>query len=283
MEEKKDRLINAVRNNQNIAEELKGNIETLAELIVANFPDYDYSNLQSVLSSLKIEFSDEIDAYSLYDREDNKICINTDLLSRNGVDFQHWFLGEMLKASTKIATGYEGYQNAVTSEIISLINMDEGRGALDPEGRELISIFSGIVDPSIIIGAYINGSVVDVITYLDSVGVPKQDFDAFASSLNELHTSNTAFTTAETQLIEMYRKVISTKMVNGELDRNQASKTFAEFSTRLWYHRSKLISLYEHHDFSNLEGFDNVEVALLAATEELESKANELSGSGYSK
>lgn len=283
MEEKKNRLRNAIKSNPNLSEEFKNNVVTLTDSLVEVFPDYDYSALEGVLSSMSVVSAEDIEGYASYDRDTRTLGINIRKITEDIVDPQHLFLNEILQASTNTMTGYEGFKTAVTESISTLMNNDNSVKKILPEEHLLISIFSKIVDPKVIISSYMNGSVVDVIAYLDTLGISKQEFDDLAKSFNELHTDNNAFTTAEIQMINMYGKVIDIKMRNGEMKREEASKKLADFSTQLIYRKSTLISSYPRHNFSNLEGFENVELALAAAAQELESKANELSSSDYSK
>lgn len=274
MEEKIEKLRNAIKSNPNLSEEFKCNVGTLTDLIVTVFPQYDYTYMENILSSLNVTSNDEIGEYSSYDRDTNLLSFNTGRIFDDRIDMQHLFLNEILKASTTTTIGYEGFKEATTESICSLMNEDDSMKKLNPEGQILISIFSKILDPEVIISSYMNGSVVDIIENLGAVGITKEDFDNLAISFNGLRNTienNTSFTNAEIQMIDMYRKLISTKMENKELDRSEASKKFADFSTLLIYGRSELISLYPHHDFSNVSGFENVEKALSEAVTKLES------------
>lgn len=283
MEEKIEKLRNAINCNSNFSEAFKKNIGTLTDLIVTVFPNYDYSNMEGILSTLRVDSNGEMEEYSSYDRDTNTLNLNTDRIFDDMIDIQHLFLGEILKSSTTTTIGYEGFKEGVTESMCTVMNEDSSLKKIKPLEHRLISVFSYIVDPTILTSSYMNGSVVDVIAHLDTLGISKQEFDGLAKSLNELHTSNTAFTDAEVQMIDMYRKVISNKMNNGELEVSDASKKFADFSTSLIYSRSELICMYPQHNFSNMTGFDNVEKALAEAVKNLENQEEILDVSSPTK
>lgn len=272
MEEKIEKLRNAIKANPNLSEEFKCNVGTLTDLIVTVFPDFDYSNMESLLTNLKVGSNETILSYSSYDRESNTLSFNTERIFDDRIDMQHLFLNEILKNGTRTTLGYEGFKDGVTETISSVINEDTSMKKLNPLYNVLIVIFSEIVDPSILLASYMNGSVVDVIAYLDSIGISKQEFDNLATSFNELDSNDTAFTNAEVQMIDMYRKVVSNKLESGVITKEDISSEFDKFSESLISSRSLLISLYPHHDFSNVTGFENVENALRDAIVKLENK-----------
>lgn len=275
MEEKIEKLREAIKSNPNLSEDFKCNVGTLTDLIVTIFPDYNYSYMEGILSSLMVSSSDEIESYSSYDRDTNTLSLNTRRIFDDRIDMQHLFLNDILKASTTTSVGYEGYKEAATESISSLINADDSMKKLNPEEHILMSIFSEIVDPAVIIASYMNGSVVDVIVYLDTLGISKQEFDKLASSLENLHNSdgkNTAFADAEIQMIDMYKKTVKKQLDNGLISEEDVNSKFNKFSERLIFNRSELISLYPHHDFSNMYGFENVGKSLGEAIMSFEDK-----------
>ena len=286
MEEKVEKLRNAIKSNPNLSEEFKCNVGTLTDLIVTIFPDYNYSYMEGILSSLKLVNDDNTESYSSYNRDTNTLSFNTGRIFEDRIDMQHLFLNEILKASTTTSVGYEGFKEAATESISSLINADDSMKKLNPQEHLLMSIFSEIVDPSIIVAAYMNGSVVDVIAYLDTMDISKQEFDKFASSLETLHSGekgNTSFADAEVQMIDMYKKVIKKQLENGALSVADVNSKFDKFGEMLIFNRSELISLYPHHDFSNMYGFENVGKSLGKAIMSFENQEEVLDVPVHSK
>ncbi|MBQ1812950.1 MAG: hypothetical protein II119_03260 [Bacilli bacterium] len=286
MEEKVEKLRNAIKSNPNLSEEFKCNVGTLTDLIVTIFPDYNYSYMEGILSSLKLVNDDNTESYSSYNRDTNTLSFNTGRIFEDRIDMQHLFLNEILKASTTTSVGYEGFKEAATESISSLINADDSMKKLNPQEHLLMSIFSEIVDPSIIVAAYMNGSVVDVIAYLDTMDISKQEFDKFASSLETLHSGekgNTSFADAEVQMIDMYKKVIKKQLENGALSVADVNSKFDKFGEMLIFNRSELISLYPHHDFSNMYGFENVGKSLGEAIMSFENQEEVLDVPVHSK
>ena len=72
-----EELRNRIKENQNISDELKCNIATLTDALTTVFPDYDYSNLGDILSTLVILKNDKLDDYSAYNKDSNELSINT--------------------------------------------------------------------------------------------------------------------------------------------------------------------------------------------------------------
>ncbi len=275
MEEKIEKLRNAIKGNPNLSDEFKRNVETLTDLIVTVFPEYDYSYMEGVLSTLILGTDNEMEGYSSYNRDTNTLSFNTDKIFDDMVDIQHLFLNELLKCSTSTSLGYEGFKDGVTEAISTVMNEDGSLSKLNPLEHTLITAFSEIVDPSILISSYMNGTVVDVIAYLDTYGISKQEFDNLARAFNNLHNgmeNNTAFTDAEVQMIDMYKKVVGKKLENGSIGYEDISSRFDKFRNQMIFNRSELITLYPYHDFSNMSGFERVEKAFGEAIVSLENK-----------
>ena len=55
MEKKIESLRNSIKQNPNLSEEFKCNLGTLTDTMVTVFPNYDYSNYESVLRNLNIK------------------------------------------------------------------------------------------------------------------------------------------------------------------------------------------------------------------------------------
>ena len=265
MEENIERLRQSIKSNSNLSDTLKANIGTLTDTLLTVYPNYDCSNLEKILSSLNIIANNNLSNYSMYDSESNSLNLNTDKILEDRIDIQHLFLNDMLEMNSRSNTGYEGFKRGLTEVISSTMNNDESMKKLNPQELILMSIFTKIVDPEILISSYMNGSIADIIIYLDSIGISKEEFDNLSNSfngLNERTENNTSFVDAEVQMIDMFGRKVQSEISNGITKYEDLSLRFGDFGEMLIYNRSELISIYPHHDFSNLSGFEKVKESL---------------------
>ena len=242
MEEKIERLRQSIKNNPNLSDAFKINLGSLTDTLVTVYPMYDYSNYENILSSLKINNRD-MPSYSMYDR----------------IDMQHLFLADMLRMNYE-NKGYEGFIRGVTEVIASTMNYDDSMKKIDPLESTLVSTFSKIVDPEVLIGSCFNDNITDIVLYLETIGVSKEEFYELANSFNTLDGDQ--FSNIEVMMINMYGKKIQALLMNGMITYEDISSKFNNFSETLIYNRSELISMYPHHDFKNLTGFEKVSDAL---------------------
>ena len=270
MEEKIERLRESIKSNQNLTEEFKCNLGTLTDLLVTVFPNFDYSNYERLLPSLSIYNDDAIVGYSLYDVENNRIGLNTKKIFEDRLDLQHLFLNNMLYMGTKLQSSelLEGYTKGLTEVISSTINYDESMKKPNILESTLLSIFSKVVNPEMLLDSYFNGSMDKVVLELESYGVDKEDFTKLLGTINKVkdgEKENSAFTDAEVIMVGMYAKKVDTNLRNGELAYDDISSKYDDFASMLIFEKSELISMYPHHDFSNITGFKNVNIALESA------------------
>jgi len=258
MEEKIERLRQSIKNNPNLSDAFKINLGSLTDTLVTVYPMYDYSNYENILSSLKINNRD-MPSYSMYDKESNTLNINTNKMFEDRIDMQHLFLADMLRMNYE-NKGYEGFIRGVTEVIASTMNYDDSMKKIDPLESTLVSTFSKIVDPEVLIGSCFNDNITDIVLYLETIGVSKEEFYELANSFNTLDGDQ--FSNIEVMMINMYGKKIQALLMNGMITYEDISSKFNNFSETLIYNRSELISMYPHHDFKNLTGFEKVSDAL---------------------
>jgi len=269
MENKDEMLRECIKNNPNLTEEFKCNLGTLTDTLVTVFPDYEYTNYERILSTLGVYDDASIDGYSTYNVATNSIGVNTSKIFEDRIDMQHLFLGELLQIGSgaiDMPQEVKGFNKGLTEAIASIMNNDESMKKLHPLEYTSISIFSKIVDPQVLIDAYMNSDLGNLMVQLESSGITQDEFMKLLSSFNKMNdrsvSSNESFVEAEIAMINMYQKVIDAKLKNGEITYDDLRDRFDVFSEMLIFNKSELITIYPHHDFSNLIGFEKVKDTL---------------------
>lgn len=268
MEKKIEMLRESIKQNPNLTEEFKCNLGTLTDTLVTVFPGYDYTNYGKILSTLGVYDDVSIEGYSIYNNDTNSIGINTKNIFEDRIDMQHLFLGELLQigSGTKnMPYEVEGFNKGLTEAIASTMNNDESMKKLNPLEYTGISIFSKIIDPQVLIDSYMNGDFGNIFINLEAFGITQDEFRALLYSFNEMSkpvVNNESFVNAEVLMINMYGKVIELKLKNGQITYDDLSREYDDLSEMLIFNKSELISLYPHHDFSNINGFDKVKSTL---------------------
>lgn len=277
METKINNLRESIKNNSNLTEEFKCNLGTLTDTLVTVFPEYDYSNYESFLSTLNVRDDSSIEKYSIYNKEDNSIVLNTSKIFEDRIDLQHLFLGEMIKIGSGIydmPLKFEGFNSGITEAIASTMNNDESMKKLNPLEYISISVFSKIVDPQVLIDSYMNRDFGTILVYLETIGVSSDEFDNLLNSFNQMKdeniSNNASFSNALVSMVNMYSKLISYHLKNGQITYDDISSKFDEFSEMLIFNKSELISIYPHHDFSNFNGFEKIKESLDGAVVNIE-------------
>lgn len=269
MERKIEMLRESIKRNPNLTEEFKCNLGTLTDTLVAVYPDYDYSNYERVVESLNLTINNNLNSYSAYNKGNNTVEFNLKKVFDDRIDLQHLFLGELLQigSGTKnMSHEVEGFNRGLTEAIATTMNIDESMKKLCPLEYTCISIFSKIVDPQVLIDAYMTSDLGNVIVTLESLGITQEEFRKMLNSINKMNDrsvpSNESFVDAEISMINMYQKVVDSKLKNGEITYDDLKERFDDFSEMLIFSKSELITLYPHHDFSSLSGFERVKDTL---------------------
>ena len=268
-----DKLRESIKNNSNLSEEFKCNLANLTDTIVTVFPEYDYFKLDNMLKTLNIKLNNELDTYSSYDKNSNTINFNTNKIFEDRIDIQHLVLNEILLRSSRIDNdALEGFNIGITEAISSTMNSDESMTKLNPLHYSLVSLFSKIVDGKTIIDTYMNGDMANLAFELEKIGIGNEEFVNLLTEFNKVDSEPNIFTKLEIDMIEMYGKKIDFELKNGTITYEDINERFEDFSSLLFFKRSELISIYPHHDFSYLNGFENVKDSLdktIVKTEEV--------------
>lgn len=255
-----DKLRESIKNNTNLSEEFKCNLANLTDTIVTIFPEYDYFKLDNMLKNLNFVLDNEIDTYSLYDKNSNIIKLNTDKIFEDRIDMQHLILDEILLRSSGIENdALEGFNIGITEAVSSTMNSDESMAKLNPLQYSLISLFSKIVDGKTIIDAYMNGDIANLAFELESFGVGNEEFVNLVTTFNKVNTEDDSFVNAELMMIDMYNKKVNHELKNGLITYDDIGNKYEDFRNMLVFKRSDLICLYPHHDFSYLTCFESVQ------------------------
>ena len=86
MEKKIESLRNNIKANTNLSEEFKCNLGTLTDTMVTVFPDYNYSNYESILNDLNVKNSSLEDCYARYNPESKTIEFDTSKIFDDRID-----------------------------------------------------------------------------------------------------------------------------------------------------------------------------------------------------
>ena len=268
MENKIERLRKSIKSNPNLTEEFKCNLGTLTDTLVTVFPDYDYSNYEKVLSSLSVHNDDSIDGYSSYNSESNSIVLNTSKIFEDRIDLQHLFLNNILSiGSNNQNKSLDGFNKGLTEVISSTINNDESMKKLNVLESLSMSIFSKIVTPQVLLDSYMNNDIGSLVVELEGMGIGKDEFDKLLQCFSNMGSKdvNSSFADAEALMVSMFSKKTDTRLKNGDISYEDISREYDDFGDFLIFSRSELVSMYPHHDFSNLVGFENVKTMVDSA------------------
>lgn len=268
MENKIERLRESIKSNPNLTEEFKCNLGTLTDTLVTVFPDYDYSNYERVLSSLSVHNDDSIDGYSSYNSESNSIILNTSKIFEDRIDLQHLFLNNILSIGVNSNNqSLDGFNKGLTEVISSTMNNDESMKKLNVLESLSMSIFSKIVTPQVLLDSYMNNDIGSLVVELEGMGIGKDEFDKLLECLSNMGSKdvNSSFADAEVLMVSMFSKKTDTRLKNGDISYEDISREYDDFGDFLIFSRSELVSMYPHHDFSNLTGFENVKTAIDSA------------------
>lgn len=124
MKEKIEKLSKSIRKNKNLSTEFKENFVTLISLLVTNLPDYDYSYFEEILSTLQVDEDNEINDYSSYEEDTNKLKLNKKKILGDNIDLEHLFLKKILSIGThkekdkKLREFYDGLSSSMAQFII---------------------------------------------------------------------------------------------------------------------------------------------------------------------
>lgn len=275
MEKKIESLRNSIKANTNLSEEFKCNLGTLTDTMIAVFPDYDYSNYEKVLYDLNIKNSTLSEGYAKYNPENKTIEFDTSKVFDDRIDLQHLFLENLLKIGSGINNGnnLDGFVNGLTEVIASTMNNDESMKKLNVLEMLGVQILSKIVSPETLLNAYMTGDVGSIGVELEGLGIENQEFNQLLNNFNNLQGDG--FANLECSMINMYSKVVDSKLRNGLITEDEISTEYEEFSAMLIYSKSDLISMYPHHDFSSLTGFENIKKTLDEVIVNTENKESE--------
>ena len=263
MEKKIESLRNSIKANPNLSEEFKCNLGTLTDTMVTVFPNYDYSNYERVLSTLGIKNDSSLDSYSSYNKDENMLSLNTSKVFEDRIDLQHLFLNNLVRMGSGVSDvnpELEGFITGLTEVISSTMNNDESMKKLNVLENIGMNIFSKIISPETLLNAYMMGDMGSVVVELEGLGIEKEEFTKLLDCFN--HLEGTGFANLECLMTNMFSKVVDSKLKSGAITEEEISSEYDDFSDMLIYSKSELISMYPHHDFSSLNGFENVKKTL---------------------
>lgn len=269
-----------IASNKNMNDAFKKNIVTLTDTLVTVFPDYDFETYD-FLSTLRIESDNNMDSYINYNKDENLLKINIDRCFTDRIDIQHLFLTEMILISTDAyskSEDFNGFNRGMAEEIATIINPDESMKKLNPLSSTLVAAFSKVVDPSVLLSAYMNNDLSEIAFNLEAMGINTEQYMQFIGYLGLLDNEKykNVFSDCEKLLIDMYAKKIEYKLDNNLMSKEQLGEAFDDFSSMLIISRSELISLYPHHDFRNVNGLETVQSALQTSIINLENRNKEM-------
>lgn len=269
-----------ITSNKNMDDAFKKNIVTLTDTLVTVFPDYDFETYD-FLSTLRIESDNNMDSYTNYNKDENLLKINIDRCFTDRIDIQHLFLTEMILISTDAyskSEDFNGFNRGVAEEIATIINPDESMKKLNPLSSTLVAAFSKVVDPSVLLSAYMNNNLSEIAFNLEAMGINTEQYMQFIGYLGLLDNEKykNVFSDCEKLLIDMYTKKTEYKLDNNLMTDEQLGDAFDDFSSMLITSRSELISLYPHHDFRNVNGLETVQSALQTSIINLENRNKEM-------
>jgi hypothetical protein len=147
----------------------------------------------------------------------------------------------------------QDFWNGVTCKIVdSLPNPDEGRSKYRAIESTLVSIFSKIIDPNVLIAAFSDNNETLIIRELRQYGISELEFARFTHLIGEAKDPNTeekdSFAQAQYLLIGMFRKKLETRVALGEIDKGVIRPAMTKFG----------LSLYGKDDLRNALPLNNI-------------------------
>lgn len=149
------------------------------------------------------------------------------------------------------------FWNGVDCQIVdSLPNGDEGIQKYRMIEKLLVSIFSKIVDPGVIVNAYFDNKDVLIVRALREYGITEKEFMDFTHFIGEAKDPNTkekeSFADAQKLLLSMYRKKVETLVSRGEIRKDSVRAAITTFGTSLVAGKESLRSTFPFNDVSYL-------------------------------
>lgn len=150
------------------------------------------------------------------------------------------------------------FWNGVACDTVeSLPNPDCGRKMYMLIEKIFVSIFAKIVDPEVIIRAYLDNNDMLIIRALREYGISEREFMEFTRLIGEAKDPNTrekdSFADAQNMLLEMFRKKVETLVSMGEIRKDSVRAVITTFSkSSLIYGKEDLRSTYPFNDLSYL-------------------------------
>jgi len=185
------------------------------------------------------------------------------------IDLQHLFLNNLVRMGSGVQnanSALDGYLTGLTEVIASTMNSDESMKKLNVLESIGVRIFSKIVSPEVMLNSYMTGDMGSVVVELESLGIEKEEFNKLLDAFNKMGDTsikeNSSFSDAECLMTNMFSKVVNFKLSSGIITEEEIKDEYDEFSSMIIFGKSELISMYPHHDFSNLVGFENVKKIL---------------------
>ncbi len=173
-------IVNTLNNNQNIDVAVKENMLYLINVFNKNYPNVDLSNLNRVLSTLKIVKSNKFVNKRIY-----KYNISTNTLEFNeeeinkGYDMLHVLMSAIItligndgsKIGFNVNNHYEALQAAYIEMLTNLLVGNESDINYLEDEVITTNLICTMIDPDILYNAYFNGKVNELTAALLNEGV----------------------------------------------------------------------------------------------------------------
>lgn len=261
MEEQIKRLRDSLNNNSNLSEEFKWNIATLTDLLVTTLPKYDYSYFEELLSSIKISKSDRIVGYATYNKQNNELFIDPRKAFDDRIDVQHLFMKELLSIGTHKKDKPEslrGFYDGMSESMALLVLGDTGVKKQNVLEYHSISLLSKIVDPEVLIDAYMTDNISLILENLSSYGIADDEFRMLLQDINNISDDmveeNQNFATAQKRMMYMYATKLGTQIKDGTKKEDEIDESFDDLNNSIIHSREELLSVYSGYTFRGVEG-----------------------------
>lgn len=260
MNKKIETLRQSINDNPNLSMEFKCNVATLTDLLVTTLPQYDYSYLEEILSSIKISKNDKIIGYASYNKESNQLFIDPKKAFDDRIDLQHLFMKKLLSIGThkeEKPNSLRGFYDGMSEAMTLLVLGDTGVKKQDVLEYHSISLLSKIVDPKILIDAYMTDNITLILENISSYGISDTDFRMLLQDINNISNDmveeNQSFATAQKRMIYMYGTKLETQIKNGTVKEEEIDESFNEFDQNVIHNREELLSVYSGYTFRGVE------------------------------
>ncbi len=218
-----------------LLETYKDEIVPFLRALQEEHPGYDYNHFNSILSNIDMGNAELEEGFYTFSEEENTLIFDSKKMLDMGVRFSHILHQGLLDVCTqKYKVKDEGEQQFFKGinkmMVLALPSPESERMQTDVLQYTLLSSFSYIVEPDILVESFMKNSIGPVEVRLGELGIPSSFFGLFLDTLKDIDNpkiqDNRSYGDAQLQLLNMYETKMIQKLCTGELKPDKKVKTW---------------------------------------------------------